>query len=372
MSVREGLIVALPGDPADEPLWMRVVDGGIIQAGVGANWPSACGLAALPPDCRVMLVPPAALTPLYWVAHPDLPVRQGRAAARLTALASGMEPADRLFAADDANDDPAIPHVIAMAARADMQHWLLWAQHHGLDPDLIVPAALLLPAPDSGYTRGTLGGAVVLRGVDVALSGDLADAVAGPDMAVVDMSPDQINARAIAAFDDPPLDMRQGDFAKRVRRAIDGHALTRIAVWAGCILLVSLLIALIGIVRHHGEAGRLDDESLALARQVLPQASDVVQAEADLNARLAARGAGAYAFTAPVSGLMTAMQGAPGVAVTALSRDPDGMLRVTLAAARAADINIVLVALQAAGFTITATSSQDPGGRTLAEITVRA
>ncbi|MEJ7926643.1 type II secretion system protein GspL [Sphingobium sp. AN641] len=372
MSVREGLIVALPEDLAGEPLWLRVVDGGIIQSGVGANWLSACGLTALPTDCRVMLVPPAALTPLYWVAHPDLPARQGRAAARMTALASGIAAADSLFAADDANDDPAMAHVIAVAARADMQHWLLWAQHHGLDPDLIVPAALLLPAPEAGYARGTLGGGIVLRGADMALSGDLAEAIAGQGAAVTDIAADEVNARAIAALTDPPLDMRQGDFAKRVRRSVDRHALVRIAVGAGCIMLISLLIALIGIARHYGEAGRLDDESLTLARQVLPQESDVVQADAELNARLAARGASGYSFTAPVSGLMTAMQGAPGVAVTALSRDPDGLLRVTLAAARASDINIVLVALQAAGFTITATSSQDPGGRTLADITVRA
>ena len=66
------------------------------------------------------------------------------------------------------------------------------------------------------------------------------------------------------------------------------------------------------------------------------------------------------------------MQDAPGVALTTLSRDADGMVRATLASAKAEDINIVLLALQAAGFTITATSSQDPGGRTLAEITVRA
>src|SRR3546814_1151390 len=48
-----------------------------------------------------------------------------------------------LFAAADENDDPARPHCVAVAARADMQHWLLWAQHHGLDPDIIVPAPLL-------------------------------------------------------------------------------------------------------------------------------------------------------------------------------------------------------------------------------------
>ena len=156
-----------------------------------------------------------------------------------------------------------------------------------------------------------------------------------------------------------------------MRRQIDTRALGLIAIWCGLILLASLLISLVTLVRQNVAASQVDGESLALARQVLPEASDVMQVEAEMDRQLASRGAGAYAFTAPVAGLMSAMQDAPGVSLTALSRDPDGMLRATLAAAKADDINIVLLALQAAGYTITATPSQDPGGRTLADITVR-
>jgi general secretion pathway protein L len=54
-----------------------------------------------------------------------------------------------------------------------------------------------------------------------------------------------------------------------------------------------------------------------------------------------------------------------------MSRTADGLLSAQLAAARVEDINIVLTGLQNAGFTITATSQQDPSGRTLADITVR-
>ena len=175
-----------------------------------------------------------------------------------------------------------------------------------------------------------------------------------------------------ALKDQPPLDLRQGDFAKRVRPVLDRRALQRIALWTGCILLILLLTTLVSVARQHMEASRLDRESLALAQQVLPNATDAAQAQVELESRLAARGAGGRAFTAPVAALLAAMQDAPGVALTSLSRDPDGMVRATLASAKAEDINIVLLALQAAGFTITATPSQDPGGRTLAEITVRA
>lgn len=372
MSSRDALILFLPEAAELPSRWMRVIDGALVQSGEGANWLAACGIAALPEQARVLLVPPAALVTLHWASYPDLPARQGRAAARLAVLASGLLPADQLFAAADENEDPATPHVIALASRSDMQHWLLWAQHHGLDPDIIVPAPLLLEAPQAGFHRAVIGGTSVLRGVDLALPEDMALPELVADAAINDVAPGIIEGRAIAALDQPPLDLRQGDFAKRVRPVLDRRALQRIALWTGCILLILLLTTLVSVARQHMEASRLDRESLALAQQVLPNATDAAQAQVELESRLAARGAGGRAFTAPVAALLAAMQDAPGVALTSLSRDPDGMVRATLASAKAEDINIVLLALQAAGFTITATPSQDPGGRTLAEITVRA
>src|SRR3546814_20594367 len=84
-------------------------------------------------------------------------------------MAGGVASADSLFAATDRNDDAARPHLVAITARRDLQHWLLWAQHHGLKPNIIVPAALLLPAPATGLCRGQIGVVYVLRVVGVAL-----------------------------------------------------------------------------------------------------------------------------------------------------------------------------------------------------------
>lgn len=370
--VREGLIVALPDGADGQPRWMRVIGDAVTQAGEGTNWLSACGLAALPEDCVVMLTPPAALTPLHFIAYPDLPTRQGRAAARMAATGDAIVSADRLFAVDNGNDDPEKPHIVATVARADMVHWLAWSAQQGLDPDLIVSAPLFLPEPETGFVRGMVAGEAVIRGTDMAAPGDMSALLIPVDAPVRAISDTIVQDAMVAALAAPPINLRSGEFAKLRRRAIDNRAVARMAIWTGLILLASLLIALIGIMRYRMEAARLDRESLALAQQALPQATDLIAAQTEIDARLAARGAGGSAFSAPLAGLMNAMQGAPGVSVTALSRDADGLLRVTLAAARAQDINIVLVALQSAGFTITATSSQDPGGRTLADITVKA
>jgi carbamate kinase len=48
--------------------------------------------------------------------------------------------------------------------------------------------------------------------------------------------------------------------------------------------------------------------------------------------------------------MLSAVQDVPNVSLTALSRDPDGMIRATLAAAKVDDINSVLLALQAAAY----------------------
>jgi general secretion pathway protein L len=373
MTAREGFIVTLPDTADGQPLWMRVIDDTVVQGGSGTHWLDACGLAALPDYCSVMLVPPAGLTTLHWISNIDMPVRQGRAAARLAALSDSIDPPETLLAAANENDDPASPHIVAIAARADMQHWLLWAQHNGLDPDAVVPAALLLPEPDGdGYVMGTVGGVSLLRGRETALPADepMAEVLVGGSPVAV-LSPEAVSRAAISMLASPVLNMRQGDFAKRARRPLDRQQLVRIAVWTGFIALASLLISLAAIVRYNSAASTLDGESLALAATVLPEATDPERIGSDLDARLAARGAGAYTFTGPVAGLFTAMQRADSVSLTKLGRSADGMVTATLASAQAKDINIVLLALQDAGFTITATSSQDSGGRVLADITVK-
>src|SRR3546814_15710962 len=111
-------------------------------------------------------------------------------------------------------------------------------------------------------------------------------------------------------------------------------------------------------------AEQLDAESLMLARQVLPQADDVNRAEAEMDARLAARGAGGYGFTGPTAGLFMAMHGATGVSMMSICSDPDGMMSETLAAATAEEIRRVVVALQSGGCRFTVASIPAPGGGT--------
>lgn len=372
MTVRDAMIVILPADADGAPEWLRVVDGGIVQTGRGTDWLSACGLQALPQGATAMLVVPTAATVLHNVAMPGLPVRQGRAAARIAAIDASIGQAESLLAVSLERDAGGTDHQVVVAARADMQHWMLWAQHHGLDPDIVIPGAFVLPQPEHGFVCGRIGQERLLRGDMLVLDADdpLAP-VLTRDSEAITLSEDAVRSALMDALAAPEINLRTGDFARRTRQSFDVRQLARIAMWCGFIALVSLVIALIAILRLNSDARRLDAETIQIARAVLPQANDAIQAEREIDAKLAARGTGTYGFAGPVSGLYAAMRGAPSVALTLLDRSADGMVKATLAAPRAEDINVVLLALQAAGFTITATSSQDNSGRVLADITVR-
>src|SRR3546814_9927513 len=82
------------------------------------------------------------------------------------------------------------------------------------------------------------------------------------DAPVRDVVPDEVNALSIAALNDPPLDLRQGDFVQREQRTLDRRALARIAIWCGFILFASFLIALIGIARQRSEEHTSELQSL--------------------------------------------------------------------------------------------------------------
>ncbi|MBK5265351.1 MAG: general secretion pathway protein GspL, partial [Alphaproteobacteria bacterium] len=347
MSGVDGFIISIPEGDDAEPLWMRIVGDEMIQHGVGAGWLYATGLEAVPKGDRVMLVAPVAHTTLHWTDFPDLPPRQGRAAARLMALDNSIGPAEALHVATTETANSEDSHNVAVVARAQMAHWLLWAQHHGLDPDIILPAALLLPHPEDGFVQGVIGGQAVVRGPDCAMAAT--DPLCAPiigDAPVRDIAPDMINQAAIAALDEPPLNLRQGDFARRAKRMLDWALVRRLAAMMGLIAFGSLLIVLVLIMKYSFAAGAVDAESVALARTVLPRVEDAANAQAQLDARLVELGGGGLGFSGPASGLFMAMRNAPNVSIASLAHSADGTLRVTLSGPRAEDINIVLIALQ--------------------------
>lgn len=378
----DGHIILMPFDRDGQPRWWRVADGRIISRSHGKDAPAGVG-DGLP----VMLVAAPSVALVRTVElDAAMPPAQARVVAVRRALEAGATSVDEMHGAyageagagagaakrdEEEGKASLVSHQVAVMARADMEQILRWAASVGVQPTIILPLAALLPTPRQGYVRASFGDDAVVRGPSWTAQGDepwLKDVIG--DDPVRHLTPEEGEQALIAALARPPVNLRSGIFAPRRGGGVDARRARRLMLWAGLALVLTILMPLALIVKYHWNAAQMDKKTLELARPYAPDAVDAAQAAADIDRLVAAQG-GAYAFTGPLSGLVQAMQGVPGVSLSVLGLREDGLLHATLASAQAEDINRVLMAVQAAGYTITATSSTDPGGRVLAEITVK-
>ena len=369
--MKHDYVVLLPPGPETPPVWYRVAQGRIVRRGRGTQWLPPEDAEA--PDAAVgnaMLVLPPDATTLHWIACPGMTPRQGAAAARIMALEASIGEPDLLHAAVAANDDPEAPHIAAVASRSAMTHWMEWAKTHGIAQASFVPSALLLPEPEDGFVRAPIGAVDVVRGRDTAFDGNDAHAplIIGEGH-IARLPSENVDEALLRALETPPLDLRQGSFARRAPAMFDAARWRRMGVMIGLILLLALLVSVITIIRLNAEAARLDAQAVALAQSVDPGIEDASTADARTTVMLAARG-GRGGFTGMMAGLMSAMQANPNVVLTSVNQGDDGALRVQLAANQAEEINDVLIAIQEAGWRISANAVQERGARLVADITM--
>ncbi|MCW2338745.1 general secretion pathway protein L [Sphingobium sp. B2D3A] len=369
--MKHDYVIVLPRESDTPPVWYRVADEQIVRRGRGTEWfPPEQANETEPAVGHAMLVLPPHVTTLHFIACPGMTPKQGAAAARLMALEASIGDGDQLHAAVAANDDPDAPHVVAVTSRSAMTHWVDWAAEHGIAQASLVPSALLLPAPEDGFVHAPIGGADVVRGRDSAFDGSEPHAplIIG-EASLTRLPPDNVDEALLLALATPPLDLRQGAFARRAPALFGKDRWRRMAIMLGLILLASLIVSLITIVRLNAEASRLDAQTVAIAQSVDPAVSDAAGAEARVTALLGARG-GRGGFTGTVAGLMSAMQVNANVTLTSINQGSDGALRVQLSANQAEEINEVLIAIQEAGWRISANAVQQRGARIVADITV--
>lgn len=361
------LIVLLPPDIDTPVAWLTVADGVTIAHGTGDGWPRQEDVTI-----RALLIAPASAVSLHRALLPDLAARQAQAAARLMAVENALGDADALHVATGPRDaDGALD--VAVVANADMVAWLGWAEAHGLDAGPVVPAALLLPRPEDGFVRGRVGAETIARDKSAAfaLDPELAGLVIG-ETPVADVADADIQAALYAALDDPPLDLRQGVFARRKSRTLDWALLKRLAVLAGLILLASLIMALVTIAKLTSDTDHLDARALAAARTVVPDVSSVEQAQAALEARAVARGVGGRGFSANAARLFAALDQSPAATLTAFDVAADGGVRATIAAPSVNDLDIAVAALRSSGAGATTTPAQTGDGRQAVQVTLGA
>ena len=366
-----GLLIVLPAVPGEGWRWRRVRDGELqswhdYRPGGDAPW------AEPGEDHRVVALVPSAQAPVRVRPRGAMPPAQALAAARLEAAGEPQDGSALHIAVATTGNGANI--VVATTATAAMDVWLAELAAAGLIADALVPAALVLPAPATGAIVGELAGQPLARTAAAAFAGEPELVAALAESAPETLADDALDAALLAAWRDPPLNLRQGAYGSRrvsFFRLPDWLQLARMAALAA---LLGFLILAVETVKLNLDATARENAALAQAQQRFPAAVDLATAQALAAAELARRGEGGGSFTAPTAALLAAMRPIPSLSLRDLGYAADGTLRFQAAAPTADDINRLLVALQQDGWQVTVPPSLAPDatGATVAAITVRA
>ncbi len=362
-----GLIVTCPSGPDSALSWWRAEEGHIVARGQDFSPPAREG------DTPVAALIPAADTVIRTLDMGDMGAAQAEAAARYRA--ADLSIGGDLFVAVRAlgRADGGMQVLCATIARATLADHMVELALRGLDPDIIIPVGLLLPASDQPV-HATFGDLSANRVGDLVLPPDEALGALLLGQGAATMLDDHARDTALAtALADPPLNLRQGEFARRTPLFALGAGQGRMLAWLmGALLLVSLAIPLVEIGKHYLGADLAERRALASAQRLVPGVTDVAQAEQQIDAKLAARGAGNMVASVPLAGLLSAMQPVPGVVIRQADYRPGGIIGAMIAAPRVEDLNTVLIALQNNGYKVTAANRSDATGQAVADITVLA
>ena len=336
----------------------------IAQAGaVVARGDAETPLPANLPE-RVVAIAPAEAMTIHVAELGMLATQQARAAARLLVAETSVAPIETQHVAVGEADGA--DRSVAVIGNGRMTAWLESLQAHGIDPDAILPAALLLPRPETGFVRARIGAETVLRSRSAAFAEEpgLTELLVG-DADVEDADPEPL---VLAALEAPELDLRQGEFAKRRRFRIDWPLVRRLAALGGAIVAVTLLVAIVQTIRYGMGADRLDAEAQAVAGTAVPDGGP--DAAAALQARMSARRGAGLGFSATAGALMAAVQATPNVELSSLTFDSDGLLRATILAPGPADAEALRARIRATGLNVEATPFTSEGGRIRGEFRI--
>lgn len=360
------IVLFPPTDEASPYRWLRVADNAIIARGEG--------LPAPPTDVelpRLVSVAPADAVTLHWAELPDRSTAQAIAAARLAVAEATAAPLADLHVAvgrENAGDE----RPIGVVASERMRAWLASLAVAGVDPDAIVPAPLLLPRPEQGFIRADLAGHSVVRGP----TSGFADEARLTELVTGNTPPETLDRQAveeaiIAAAAAPVLNLRQGPFAKRRRRAIDWALVKRLVWLTAAIILVTLFISLFSIIRTEVTASGIEARADLIATQALPAGATITDPQRQLAERLAGMRGGGLGFSRTAAAVFDAVQAEPGTELTALSFDESGALKASVTAQSESSANDLKNRLEDLGFTVDASTFTSQAGQLSGDLTVR-
>ncbi|ATW03809.1 hypothetical protein [Sphingorhabdus sp. YGSMI21] len=369
------LLIAFPAADDEALHWWHVSGGAVRAAGCDPDpvlASGAYGQDAVQADLSVIALLPSHLTSIKdHDAISGANESQTLAAATLAARAQSLE-SDKVHIA--ATIDGEGGAVTASVGRDILSAGLVRLQALDIDPDAILPSGWLLPvagddqavAADFGFDR------VMRAGHIIAVDDPALREFLFGDRTVEQITGDAFDEMLAGAGRKTDLNFRSGPFAKKTKRAMDAKQKRRLGWMVAALVIVSLAIPLMQLAKYHWAANAADEAALASAAAIVGDQQDPESAERALDQRLIAENRGNIMFPVPASALFSALQQVPGVSIVRLDYGENGIVSATLSAVRNEDINPALLAIQKAGFLITATPRTDATGSAQADITVRA
>ena len=310
--------------------------------------------APLPPAAATVLAVPGDEVTVHWLELAEgLAPAQAAAAARLMLADASAEPLSVLHVAVGRPEHGLTPAALVPSAR--MAEWMAGAAEAGLEPDAVVPAPLLLTAPDSGYARRELGTVSDYRGRAAAftLEPELAEAVVGgAPVETVDAAAFESRLGPLVAA--PALNLRQGPFARRRQWQLERTRVRRIAGFAIALALLTLVVQVATILAYTFAADRAQAEADALAAGTPARGED--------------SGPG---FGAAAALLFGAVRATPNAELARLEYRADGTLVATVTTDSPATLAALQSRLEASGLTVTPGQRSNTGGRAATDLTLR-
>lgn len=368
------LLTAFPATDDESLYWWHVADGAVQAWGCDPDpltASQAYGPDSVPADVLLIALVPSHLTSVMGhEAIEGATESQALAAARMAAKAASLEGEKVHIAGALTGSGEA---VTASIGRDILSAGLVHLQALGIDPDAIIPSGWLLPAAGDEAVSADFGCDRVLRTSTLIASDDPAlREIFFADRTISPITGDDFDAMMVAAADKTGLSFRSGPFAKKIQRAMDPRQKRRLGWMVAALIVVTLAIPLVQLAKYHWAASTADEAALAHAATVVGEQDNPDSAERALDQRLIAENRGNIMFPVPASALYSALQQAPAVSISRMAYGENGIVSATLSAVRNEDINPVLIAMQEAGFIITATPRTDATGSAQADITVRA
>ncbi|MEH6702050.1 hypothetical protein [Parasphingorhabdus sp.] len=374
----ELLLIAFPAADDEALYWWRVADGAVHAAGCDPDPRVASqtdGPDEAQADIRVVALVASHLTTI--MAHEaisDVTDNQALAAAIMAAKANSLDSANlHIVATMIDTGDSAGAVVTASVGRDILSAGLVRLQALELDPDAIIPSGWLLPGTGDGAVSADFGFDHVIRADNLIATDDPAlRECLFAEQVITPINGEAFDAMLVDAPEKSDLDFRSGPFAKKTQRAMDARQKRRLGWMVAALVVVSLAVPLVQLAKYHWAASAADEAALASAAPVVGEQKNPDSAERALDQRLVAENRGNIMFPVPASALYSALQQVPNVSITRMAYGENGIVSATLSAVRNEDINPALLAMQEAGFLITATPRTDATGSAQADITVRA